>query len=146
MWTFPYPQVWFTYGHKTTDESVIVALLEAGATGARLTFSYGTQDIQAERARQLRVVADRMNRKIVIVADLQGEKCRFSRIEGVEKILVRAGEPFLLTGAESELEHRPMKFQIQLPKYLDELEQGDIGRNCRREPQRTYRRRETQLT
>jgi pyruvate kinase len=126
MWSFVYPQIWFTYGKNTKDESVIRALFEAGATGARLTFSFGTPELQGERARQLRNVADDLGRTIVIVADLQGEKCRFSKIEGIEEIPIKKGQPFVLTAAPADLESSPIRLPIQLPKYLETLQSGDV--------------------
>jgi pyruvate kinase len=126
MWSFAYPQIWFTYGPNTKDDSVLRALFEAGATGVRLTFSYGTPELQGERATQLRNVANEVGRTIVIVADLQGEKCRFSKIEGIDEIAIKTGQPFILTAAAADLESSPLRLQIQLPKYLETLQSGDV--------------------
>lgn len=126
MWQPEYPQLWFTYGPQTTEDHVISQLLNSGATGVRLTFSYGTPELQADRARQLRRVAATAGTKLFIVADLQGEKCRFSKVEGVDEIEVRKGKPFLLTGGETELAGPLLHLQVQIPSYLDELEPGDV--------------------
>ena len=121
-----YPQVWFTYGPQTSDDNVIRHLLEAGATGARLTFSYGTPELQADRAKQIRKIAKELSRDVFLVADLQGEKCRLSKIGDASEIPVRAGEPFLLTRGESDLQGNPMRLPLQIPSYIDELASGDI--------------------
>jgi pyruvate kinase len=123
---FEYPQIWFTYGPQTKENGVIRKLFEAGATGVRLTFSYGTPDLQAERAEQLRSVAGEVGKKIVVVADLQGEKCRFSKIEGHDEIEVQAGQPFLLTAGTVDLDASPLQIPIQIPRYLNEFENDDI--------------------
>ena len=126
MWKASYPQVWFTYGPQTTKDDVIGQMFEAGATGARLTFSYGTPELQCERATQLRDVGRRVGVKPYLVADLQGEKCRFSKIDGVDEIPVRQDEPILITSKEIELTHRPIHVPIQIPRYLDALDIDDV--------------------
>lgn len=126
MGRFDYPQVWFTYGPQTTDDNIIKQLLEAGATGARLTFSYGTPELQAERARQIRKVAEELSQEVYLVADLQGEKCRLSKVEDTKEIPVRIGEHFLLTRGEADLQSKPFRIPLQIPSYIDELSPGDI--------------------
>jgi pyruvate kinase len=61
-----------------------------------------------------------------LVADLQGEKCRFSKIEGTDEIPVRKGEPILLTGGEAELTHKPFRVPIQISRYLDIFDVNDV--------------------
>lgn len=121
-----YPQVWFTYGPQTKNDDVIGRLFEAGATGARLTFSYGTPELQCERAQQLIEIGKRIGLKPYLVADLQGEKCRFSKIEGIDEIRVHKGEPILITGSEVELTHKPFRVPIQIAGYLDVFEANDV--------------------
>lgn len=122
----PYPQIWFTYGPETTDDSVLRRLIEVGATGARLTFSYGTPELQAQRALQIRKVATELSREIFLVADLQGEKCRLSKIEDVKEIPVKAGEYLLFTREEANLESKPFRVPLQIKDYVDELTPGDV--------------------
>lgn len=126
MQNFDYPQVWFTYGPQTKEDDTLRLLLEAGATGVRLTFSYGTPELQAERARQIRDVAKALSRSVFIVADLQGEKCRFSKIEGTDEIPVQKGEQFLLTRGEADPKGKPPRLPLQIPSYIDNLAPGDI--------------------
>jgi pyruvate kinase len=126
MSNFEYPEVWFTYGPQTKDDDVLESLLLAGATGVRLTFSYGTSELQIQRASQVRNVADQIGKRVLIVADLQGEKCRFSKIEGVDEVRLTKDQPFLLTSGATRLEGTIPELQIQIPAYLEELEEGDI--------------------
>jgi len=120
----PYPQLWFTYGPKTSEDDSIRLLLEAGATGARLTFSHGTADLQVRRAQQVRRVA--ANRDVFIVADLQGEKCRLAGIEGVPTVPVYAGQPLVLTGGEIDLENVPIRLPLQVAALLRRFSPGDV--------------------
>lgn len=126
MLTLNYPEVWFTYGPQTKEDSTIRELIKAGATGARLTFSFGTPDLQVERARQLRSAADDLGRQFLIVADLQGEKCRFSKIENVDEIAVRTDTPFLIVAGASDLTSNPVAIAVQIPEYIETLEAGDV--------------------
>jgi pyruvate kinase len=121
-----YLQLWFTYGPQTKDDHVIRQLFEAGATGARLTFSYGTPELQCERAQQLLAIGKSIGLKPYLVADLQGEKCRFSKIEGTDEIPVQKDEPILLTGGETELTHKPLRVPIQISRYLDMFDVNDV--------------------
>jgi pyruvate kinase len=63
---------------------------------------------------------------IFIVADLQGEKCRLSKIDGVDEIPVRRSSPFLLTKSEVDPFGNPQKIPLQIPAYIDALDVGDI--------------------
>jgi pyruvate kinase len=126
MWNARYPQVWFTFGPETKDLDVLVRLFEAGATGARLTFSYGTPELQAERARLVRSAAQQAGKQPFLVADLQGEKCRFATIDGVDEIPVGAGDVIVLTRGTIDLLGRPMRVPVQVPRYLDTLKPNDL--------------------
>jgi pyruvate kinase len=126
MEAMEYPQLWFTYGPKTDNDRVLEALFRSGATGARLTFSYGTPDLQAERASRLRHAASRAGRSAYVVADLQGEKCRFAKIEGVQEIPVTSGSRVVLTSGAADVSANTKMLPLQLPSYLDTFEPGDI--------------------
>ena len=126
MWCAGYPQLWFTYGPKTTSSDTIRSLLLAGATGARLTFSYGTPELQAERATQVRRLAREIGANVFLVADLQGEKCRLSSLAGIDEIPVQRGDVVMLVSEPGALDSSPIRLQVQLPRYLKEMWPGDI--------------------
>lgn len=126
MWNISYPQVWFTFGPQTNDVDVLTKLIAAGATGVRLTFSYGTPQLQVERAGMVRDAARRAGHDVCIVADLQGEKCRFAKIDGVEEISVSAGQSVLLTTGDADPFGCPPRLPVQIPSYLDGLTEGDV--------------------
>ena len=58
------------------------SMIFAGADGARLTFSYGTPDIQRSRALRLRESANERSHKFEIVADLEGGGLRLGEVSG----------------------------------------------------------------
>src|SRR5262249_16609656 len=120
----PYPQLWFTYGPKTSDDDSIRSLFEAGATGVRLTFSYGTADLQVRPAEQIRRVAS--DQGVFIVGDLQGAKCRLAAIENVSAIPVHANQPLELTCGEADLARIPIRLALQVPALLNKFTPGDL--------------------
>lgn len=125
MTSLSYPQVWFTYGPQTKEDSMLASLFNAGATGIRLTFSYGTPELQLERAAQVRRISLQEGKQVFIVADLQGEKCRFAMIPGHDEIKVRKGDIAVLSRSSSP-SLKPLRLPLQLPQYIDTLSAGDI--------------------
>ncbi|HEX6900612.1 MAG TPA: pyruvate kinase [Thermoanaerobaculia bacterium] len=125
-WTATYPQIWFTFGPQTKDREVLLGLFGAGATGVRLTFSYGTPDLQAERAALVRSVAQEIDKPVTIVADLQGEKCRLAKIEGIDEIPVSAGQTILLAADRYAADDKLFMLPVQNRGYLMNLIAGDI--------------------
>lgn len=81
--------VWYTLGPATVGREC--ELLKAGATGARLTFSYGTPELQLARAEQLRTAARFQNSPFLNVADLSGGKIRLGEM-GDRRIRVKGGD------------------------------------------------------
>ena len=125
-WTFSYPQIWFTYGPKTKEDNVIKAMLTAGATGVRLTFSFGTPELQIERAKQIRRIAKELGNSVCVVADLQGEKCRLAQITGMDELYIQRGRRILLTSGAAYPRKKIPELPIQFPEHLKNFEQGDI--------------------
>src|SRR3989344_3012182 len=125
-WTFPYPQIWFTYGPKTKDDEVIKAMLTAGATGIRLTFSFGTPELQIERAKQIRRISQELGCGVCIVADLQGEKCRLTQIEGVDELPIKKNGQILLTSGTAHPQKNIPELPVQFPEHLKGFESGDV--------------------
>lgn len=125
MTSLSYPQVWFTYGPQTKEDSTLAGLFNAGATGVRLTFSYGTPELQLERAAQVRRIAKQERKQVFIVADLQGEKCRIAMIPGHDEIRVRKGDTVTLLRSQSA-SLTPLRLSLQLPQYVETLSPGDI--------------------
>ncbi|HLJ30183.1 MAG TPA: pyruvate kinase [Candidatus Angelobacter sp.] len=126
MYDAPYPQVWFTYGPQTKEDSTLRDLIAAGATGARLTFSYGTPELQIERANQIRTISRNLGKDLFLVADLQGEKCRFARLDEIKDIPVTKGERLLLTDQVSNLNSVPRCIKVQTASYFKIMSPGDV--------------------
>lgn len=126
MRSFVYPELWFTYGPHTDDAEKILKIMEAGATGVRLTFSYGTAELQIDRARRLRVLSSEARKELFIVADLQGGKSRIATVPGVEEFRINKGSPVLFTGKDSDSQSTPVKIPLQDPSHLSSMKKGDV--------------------
>lgn len=131
-WRVEYPQIWFTVGPQCKDAKTIEGLLRAGATGARLAFSYGTHQTQIERNRLLRNIAASLGRSILLIADLQGEKCRLARFmdshdRQVDKVAVYATRPFTITKhlEDASVSADKLVLPVQVSTFIDNLDVGD---------------------
>ena len=92
--------LWYTLGPASmahgSETEVFPGCIEAGATGIRLTFSYGTPDIQLARAHSARAVATALNKQVVLVADLAGGKARISPFKNDAALVLREGDRVVL--------------------------------------------------
>lgn len=85
-------EIWTTYGPSIDDPEVLARLLRAGATGARFNFSYGTPELQIQRAQGYRHAAALTRSHVTLIADLPGEKIRITDVPGDESISLTAGQ------------------------------------------------------
>lgn len=65
-----------TLGPESSSSQKLKALMAAGADVFRLNFSHGTPLEQQERVQTIRRLADKSDRHLTIIADLQGPKLR----------------------------------------------------------------------
>src|ERR671928_730566 len=87
-----------TLGPATDRPGVLDELVAAGLDCARLNCSHGTQDDQRRRAREVRAAAEKAQRPVALMFDLQGPKLRLSA--ETEQRLVEVGETILFAGSE----------------------------------------------
>jgi len=83
--------LWFTYGPSVDDEEVLRKVLLAGATGCRLTFSFGTRALQEDRGLTMKRLAADMEHPCLVVADLAGEKIRLGDF-AQPQVAIKSGE------------------------------------------------------
>lgn len=67
-----------TLGPATDAPSALEAVMSAGVDIVRLNFSHGTHDEHVARFNAVRQLADKMNKPVAVLADLQGPKVRIS--------------------------------------------------------------------
>ena len=92
-------ELWYTVGPSSLGKEE--ALLAEGATGARFTFSFGTPELQHERAADLKAAASKQQVTGHTIADLAGGKIRLGTFDGVSSIDVKAGDAFEMVLATS---------------------------------------------
>lgn len=116
------PVNWFTLGPSSLD--CVHEILAAGANGVRLTFSFGTPQLQAERAESIRALARSAGARCTVIADIPGGKPRLGEFAGEDTYQSRLGEKFSLVEAPSA---DPMKGELPVPDhpFLTSLETGD---------------------
>ena len=84
-----------TLGPASRDPQVLETLIRAGVDVFRLNFSHGTKEEYIAIAENLRQIAQRLNKPVGILADLQGPKIRVGKFEE-GKITLSAGDKFIL--------------------------------------------------
>jgi pyruvate kinase len=86
-----------TIGPASGSEAVLRELMRLGMDVARLNFSHGTHEEHARMIDRLRKVADKENRSICILQDLQGPKIRTGRLKYRTPIALKSGARLTIT-------------------------------------------------
>ncbi|OAI48136.1 pyruvate kinase [Gammaproteobacteria bacterium SCGC AG-212-F23] len=121
-----------TLGPSLDDPDVLRRVIEAGADVFRANFSHGTVETHEKRIAMVRKLADKYERSIAILADLQGPKIRIARFKN-EKIFLEEGQIFILDPAldtHAGTEHTVSLDYKNLPNdvYVDDTLLLDDGR------------------
>jgi pyruvate kinase len=86
-----------TIGPACHSEAAMRDLLRLGMDVARLNFSHGSHEDHARNIERLRHAAEKENRTVCILQDLQGPKIRTGRLERHEPVLIKSGSSLLIT-------------------------------------------------
>ena len=84
-----------TLGPASSTPEMMERLIAAGVDVVRLNFSHGTAQDHIDRAAMVRAAADRADKAVAIMADLQGPKIRVGKFEG-DKTQLTPGQRFVL--------------------------------------------------
>ena len=84
-----------TMGPATDTPESIEEMLAAGVDVVRMNFSHGEAEDHVKRAQMVRDAADRLNKVVAILGDLQGPKIRIERFEN-DKVTIVDGDTFIL--------------------------------------------------
>jgi pyruvate kinase len=88
-----------TIGPASGSPDRLAALVAAGMDGARLNFSHGSHDQHRAWAKAIRAAAEKADRPLAIVADLQGPKLRLGELPGPQTL--SRGEEVVVTPEEA---------------------------------------------
>lgn len=119
------PDIWFTMGPESNNPFRVQDLIEGGATGVRLTFSFGTQELQSQRAEMVSRAATAASAEATIVADFEGEEMRLADFPGYEKLSVQSGAEVRLMFGENEFEPDSNSIPVGSDEFESRVESGD---------------------
>src|SRR5215208_5064638 len=88
-----------TIGPASESPEMLERLIRAGLDIARLNFSHGDFAKHEEVIHRLRAAAQKVGRRVAIMADLPGPKMRLGKIEG-EPIQLAPRDKFILTSED----------------------------------------------
>jgi pyruvate kinase len=109
-----------TIGPASRTPRLIEKLIRAGMNVARLNFSHGTHEEHAGYIARIRAASARVGKPIAILADLQGPKIRTGPLAGGGPVLLRAGQPFIITTTKVPGDStRVSTTFLPLPKEVD---------------------------
>ncbi|MGL5336101.1 MAG: pyruvate kinase, partial [Enterovibrio sp.] len=114
-----------TLGPATDQDSVLEALIAAGANVVRLNFSHGKAQDHITRAQKVREIAKRLGKHIGILGDLQGPKIRISTF-AQGKIKLEIGDRFILDSALAAGEGSQHSVGLDYKTLPQEVAPGDI--------------------
>lgn len=114
-----------TLGPATDQESVLEALIAAGANVVRLNFSHGKAQDHINRAQKVREIAKKLGKHIGILGDLQGPKIRISTF-AQGKIKLEIGDHFILDSALAAGEGSQRSVGLDYKTLPQEVAAGDI--------------------
>lgn len=110
-----------TIGPSCESVDVIMSMMEAGMSIARLNFSHGTHEEHLKKIIALREAREKMQRPLAIMLDTKGPEIRIGKLlEG--KIQAESGKRLILV--KTPKASSPEEIPINPPYILDKLEIG----------------------
>src|SRR5438045_4199281 len=98
--SFRHSKIVCTIGPASSDPRILRRLLEAGMDVARLNFSHGSHAQLLACMQTLRTTANKLEKTIAILADLQGPKIGTGPLAGGVPVILRAGQKFTISTAK----------------------------------------------
>ena len=111
-----------TIGPACHSEAAMRDLLRLGMDVARLNFSHGSHEDHARNIERLRRAADKENRTVCILQDLQGPKIRTGRLERHEPVLLESGSTVIIT--PRDITGTPTRISTTFPDLAREVAPG----------------------
>jgi pyruvate kinase len=89
-----------TLGPASNTQSTIETMMDAGLNAVRINMSHGDQAGHAETISRARAAAANLKKPIAILVDLSGPKIRTRALENGIPVLLKEGEPFIITNRD----------------------------------------------
>src|SRR5512143_1739727 len=93
----PRAKIVCTLGPASASPERIGELIDAGMNVARLNFSHGSHEDHAKMLQVVRSEAERRNKAVAVLLDLQGPKIRVGKFASPTGVELRPGAPFTIT-------------------------------------------------
>src|ERR1700722_10791730 len=104
------------------SEAAMRDLFRLGMDVARLNFSHGSHEDHARNIERLRRAAEKENRTVCILQDLQGPKIRTGRLERHEPIELKSGSTVIIT--PRDIAGTPTRISTTFPDLAREVTTG----------------------
>ncbi len=114
-----------TLGPATDSPGVLRAVIEAGADILRLNLSHGTHEEQAARAKQVREVAQALNKEVAILADLRGPKIRIEKFRN-GSVALKTGDIFILDASDEPVVGNQSRIGVTYKGLASDVSAGDL--------------------
>jgi pyruvate kinase len=111
-----------TIGPACHSEDAMRDLLRLGMDVGRLNFSHGTHEDHARNIERLRSAAEKENRSVCILQDLQGPKIRTGRLERHQPVMLESGSTVVIT--PRDLAGTPTHISTTFPDLAREVVAG----------------------
>ena len=102
-----------TIGPSCNTEPLLLDLMQLGMDVARLNFSHGTHEEHARTIERLRKAAEKLDRTICILQDLQGPKIRTGRLKNHQPVTIKSGATLTITPNDLEGDERLISTTFQ---------------------------------
>ena len=85
-----------TIGPASESEEVFTNLVKAGLNVARINFSHGGYEENAEKIATIKKVREKLNKPVALLLDTKGPEIRTGKLEsGDEKVTIKEGQEFI---------------------------------------------------
>src|SRR3984885_5251878 len=111
-----------TIGPACHSEAAMRDLLRLGMDVARLNFSHGSHEDHARNIERLRRAAEKEDRTLCILQDLQGPKIRTGRLERHQPVLLKSGSTVVIT--PRDIAGTPTRISTTFPDLAREVAAG----------------------
>lgn len=85
-----------TIGPSSSSKKALTAMIKEGMNVARINFSHGAHEIQAETIKLIREINNELGTHVAILADLQGPKIRIGEVRD-NGVLLKDGSELIIT-------------------------------------------------
>jgi len=111
-----------TLGPATASQERIGQLIDAGMDVARLNFSHGEREVHLKTLQMVRAEAEKRDRAIAILLDVQGPKIRVGRFAD-GKVELEPGQTFTIT-TDPSVVGDARRVSTTYPKLADDVQPG----------------------